>query len=143
MVFKLDKDAPKKYIDKWNEFKKICESGDNEDIVEEIKKYCKLETNKNLPYLKRAEGGMGGDNNCKNKQIRFRHILETEYIINNNDTYIVFNEIYSTDNEEWIFEELDDLIYAFTKTANIYMQESCVSGCIEMIPEQHYYSDDD
>ena len=63
LVFNLDGDAPDKYIKKWNEFKIECESGDNKHIVDQIKEYSKLEQNKNMPYLEREEGGLGGDNN--------------------------------------------------------------------------------
>ncbi len=70
--FKLDFDATEKYIEKWNKIKKESETTNNEYLVEEIKNNCKLESNKNLPYLQRNEGGLGGDNNQNNKQIRFR-----------------------------------------------------------------------
>ena len=52
--------------------KSDCESGNNRHIVEQIKNNCKLHKNKNLPYLERVEGGMGGNNNRTDKQIRFR-----------------------------------------------------------------------
>ena len=61
------------YREKWNELKIKCqsgESGDNNHIVEQMKEYSKLEINKELPYLERAEGGLGGDNNLIHKQIR-------------------------------------------------------------------------
>ena len=51
IVFNLVGYAPKKYITKWNEFKIKCESGDNQHIVEQIKKYSKLETIKNINYF--------------------------------------------------------------------------------------------
>ena len=46
---------------------------------------------------------------------------------------IIFNQIISTDVEKWSYNELDDLIYAFIKTANYYMGTDCVSGYIELI----------
>ena len=70
--FKLDFDATEKYIKKWNKIKEESETSDNKYLVEEIKNNCKLESNKNLPYLQRNEGGLGGNNNQNNKQIRFR-----------------------------------------------------------------------
>ena len=145
LVFNLDGDAPEKYIKKWNKFKIKCESGDNQHIVEQIKEYSKLEKIKNMPYLKRVEGGLGGDNNIIHKQIRFRHIFKGHQINGGNipyykkdDTYIIFNEIVSTDIEKWSYNELDDLIYAFIKTANYYMGTNCVSGYIELINERTF-----
>ena len=139
LVFCIDGDTPEKYIEKWNEFKEKCESGDNKHIVEQIKEYSKLEINKNIPYLERAEGGLGGDNNGIHKQIRFRHIVMEQQINGTNipyykkDNNIIFNEIISTDTEKWNYNELDDLIYAFIKTANYNIGSECVTGYIEMI----------
>ena len=145
LVFYLDGDSPEKYIKKWNKFKIECESGDNQHIVEIIKEYSKLEKIKNMPYLKREEGGLGGDNNITHKQIRFRHIFEGQQFNGGNipyykkdDTYIIFNEIVSTDIEKWTYNELDDLIYAFIKTANYYMETNCVSGYIELINKRSF-----
>ncbi len=138
LVFNLDEDAPEKYIIKWNEFKIKCESGDNKHIVEQIKRYSKLKINKNMSYLERVEGGLGGDNNRIHKQIRFRHIFLGQQFNGSNipyykkDTSIIFNEINSTDIEKWTYNEIDDLIYAFIKTANYNMGTDCVSGYIEL-----------
>lgn len=145
-VFNLDGDSSEKYIKKWNKFKKECESGDNQHIVEQIKEYSKLEKIKNMPYLKREEGGLGGDNNKIHKQIRFRHFFKGQQLNGGNqynhnqkdDTYIIFNEIVSTDIEKWAYNELDDLIYAFIKTANYYMGTNCVSGYIELINKRTF-----
>ena len=136
LVFNLDGDSPEKYIKKWNKFKIECESGDNQHIVEQIKEYSKLEKIKNMPYLKREEGGLGGDNNIIHKQIRFRHIFKGQN--KKDDSYIIFNEIVSTDIEKWTYNELDDLIYAFIKTANYYMGTNCVSGYIELINKRTF-----
>ena len=145
LVFNLDGDASEKYIKKWNEFKIKCESGDNQHIVEQIKEYSKLEKIKNMPYLKREEGGLGGDNNIIHKQIRFRYIFEGQQLNGGNIPYykkddmsIIFNEIVSTDIEKWNYNELDDLIYAFIKTANYYMGTKCVSGYIELINKNNF-----
>jgi hypothetical protein len=141
LVFNLDGDASEKYINEWNEFKIKCESGDNQHIVEQIKEYSKLEQIKNMPYLKRLEGGLGGNNNGIHKQIRFRHNFWKKENEGGNipyykkDTNIIFYEIISTDIENWTYNELDDLIYAFIKTANynIGANPGCVSGYIELI----------
>tara|TARA_B110001450_G_scaffold234564_1_gene238625 strand:+ start:352 stop:846 length:495 start_codon:yes stop_codon:yes gene_type:complete len=138
LVFNLNEDAPKKYIEKWNEFKLECESGDNKHIVEKIKEYSKLEINQNLHYLERAEGGLGGNNNGIHKQIRFRHIFMGQQFNGGDipyykkDTNIIFNEIISTNIEKWTYDDLDDLIYAFIKTANYNVGSECVTGYIEM-----------
>ncbi len=47
------------------------DNGDNKYIVEKMKTYCKLESNKTILYLQRAEGGFGGDDNIMNKQVRY------------------------------------------------------------------------
>ena len=139
LVFNLDRDAPEKYIKKWNKFKIECESGNNRHIVEQIKEYSKLETNKNMPYLQRIEGGLGGNNNTIHKQIRFRHIFKGQQLNGGNipyykeDTHIILNEIISTNIEKWTYNELDDFIYAFIKTANYKVGADCVSGYIELI----------
>ena len=125
--FYIDKDAPEKYIKRWKEFKKKCENGENKHIVEQLKSYCKLENNKNLPYLKRVEGGLGGDD----KQIRFKMC--------NSDNDIILHDIISTTDEKWNYDELDDLIYAFIKTANFNIKADCVNGNIKMFK---IYNDD-
>ena len=153
LVFNLDGDAPENYIKKWNKLKIECESGNNQHFVEQIKAYCKLEKIKNMPYLEREEGGLGGNNNKIHKQIRFRHTFEGKEFNGGNipynkidDTHIIFNEIISTDIEKWSYNELDDLIYAFIKTANYYMGSECVSGHIELINKttisDHYLDSD-
>ena len=123
---------------KWKEFKSKCESGNNRHIVEQIKNYCKLQQNKNLPYLDRVEGGMGGNNNTSDKQIRFRDYTiwcnDPRYI----DNDIIFDRIENTKIEKWTYSELDDIICAFIKTANYYVKAECINGCIEMINENAY-----
>ena len=66
--FKLDFDAPDKYIEKWNKIKEESETTDNEYLVEEIKNNCKLESNKDFdtymsafPNYKYAEKNSEGD----------------------------------------------------------------------------------
>jgi len=131
LIIYIDKDTPPNYIKRWNDFKDKCENGNNKDIVELIKSYCKLNTNRVLPYLERSEGGLGGDNNLMNKQIRFRE--SQKYIITAiSDDNIVLGEITCTYNELWTYDELDDLLQAFIKTANFNVKEDCVKGHIKM-----------
>jgi len=132
LIFRIDNDAPEEYMKIWKEFKLKCENGDNKHVVEQIKSYCKLEKNKTMPYLNRSEGGMGGGDNILHKQLRFRDDMHgmSSSICADND--IMFSEIMNTEHEKWTYEELDDIIYAFTKTANYHVKTDCVSGYIEL-----------
>ena len=126
--FRIDSDAPDEYIKKWNKLKKDCEDTNNKITVREIKNKCKLESNKNLPYLDRCEGGFGGNNNQINKQIRFR--LELGQINRDNDILL---DVINTNSEKWTYDELDDIIQSFIKVLNKKLSSECVNGCIEMI----------
>ena len=130
--FRIDKYAPPKWMNRWIELKQKCESGENKHIVEQIKSFCKLESNKNLPYLERVEGGIGGGNNTIHKQIRFRWYVGETHGSWDRDNDIVFDHIYNTEQEQWTYEELDDIIHGFVNMANSRLQETCVYGCIEM-----------
>ena len=139
MRFKIDNDAPKEYMDRWKKFKKLCEHGENENIVEHIKQECTLNENKILPYLKRVEGGLGGDDNSKKKQMRFRngHTWGRSELHIDND--IVIDEIYNTSTEKWSYEELNDILCAFITVCEHNVQsEGRIRGCIEMIPHDVY-----
>lgn len=130
--FYIDKDVRLEYIKRWNEFKTKCENGENKHIVEQLKSYCRLNINKDLPYLKREEGGAGGNDNLANKQIRFRDYWSDKDYRYKRDNDIILHEITSTDNEKWTYDELDDLLRAFIKTANFNIKADCVNGCIGM-----------
>ena len=95
-----------------------------------MKTYCKLQSNKNIPYLHRIEGGIG---DTINKQIRFFRLYNNEYGCNDNINDIVLDQIINTDTEKWSYDELDDLIYALTKTFNYFIKCTCVNGFIEMV----------
>lgn len=126
LIFNIDKDAPSEYMKRWIDLKIKCENGENKHIIEQLKGYCNLNTNRVLPYLNRYEGGLGGNDNLVNKQIRFKGFQRDD----NND--IILHEIISTDNEKWTYDELDDLIRAFIKMANFNIQAECVNGRIVM-----------
>ena len=140
LVFSIDKDAPTKYKNKWNELKTLCEidyyvEGNEltrKDIFERIKEKCKLKQNKELPYLNRLEGGLGGNNNILNKQLRFRNYKlwskDPRYVDNN----IIIDKITNGKNEEWSYEELDDIIYGFIKMGNEIIEAECINGIIEL-----------
>jgi len=142
LCFRIDKDAPPDYMKRWKTFKQKCESGENELIVEQIKGYCKLKQNKNLPYLNRKEGGMGGNNNIIHKQVRFRDYNLWSKLPKYIDNDIIIDMVYNTETEKWTYDELDDLIYAFIKTANYNVQAECVRGCIEMFSPKMLHDDE-
>ena len=135
LVFRIDNDAPKEYIKKWKDFKLKCEGGEweNKNILEQIKENCKLEENKKLPYLERSEGGLGGNNNIENKQIRFRaHRFWSNFpmYVDNNIIIIINNS--DGKKELWTYDELDDIIYGFIKTANYFIGCRGINGYIEL-----------
>ena len=136
--FRLDSDAPQKYIDKWKKLKSICENDEKKisEIVVEWLQKCKKQSNKKLPVLKRSEGGIGGNDNTKNKQIRFREIYDNT--LKDND--IVLDQVYNTKKEKWTLDELDDLVYGFEEYANEYMDEECVRGVIEIKKKSKSYN---
>ena len=45
--------------------------------------------------------------------------------------------------KKWTYEELDDLIYAFIKTANDNVEGKCVRGCIEMVKNSYSVDGDE
>lgn len=51
LIFCIDKDAPKDYLNRWKKIKLDCEQKNNKYIIEKMKTYCKLEQNKNISYL--------------------------------------------------------------------------------------------
>ena len=140
LVFRIDNDAPKGYIKKWKDLKLECEGGEsgpstpgpNKNILEQIKENCKLEENKKLPYLKRSEGGLGGDDNIENKQIRFRDYELWSKLPMYVDNNIIFDQITNGKEDLWTYEELDDIIYGFIKTANDFIGAECINGYIEL-----------
>lgn len=129
LIFCIDNDAPHEYLNRWKKIKFDCEEGDNKYIIEKMKTYCTLKQNKIMPYLQREEGGIGGDNNAVNKQIRFFRLYQNG--INYKD--IVLDQIINTNTEKWSYEELDDFIYALTKTFNYFVKAKCVNGALKML----------
>ena len=93
LIFRIDSNNPI-YIARWSKCKKDCENGDNEKIIEKMKIYCKMESNKTIAYLQRAEGGIGGDSNITNKQARFRRCWNG--LQSDND--IVLDQVTNADN---------------------------------------------
>lgn len=142
----IDIDVTSEYKKLWNIFKTKCENGDNKNIVEQLKSYCKLNINRDLQYLKRVEGGLGGNDNLENKQIRFRYYMGNNDYRYKRDNDIILHEIISTEEEKWSYDELDDLLRAFIKTANFNVKTDCVNGCIVMFNKKmlgDYYLESD
>lgn len=150
LEFILDKYAPIKYQKKWTNLKKNLLVGgieiDINDILISVKNYCKLNTNKNLPILNRCEGGLGGDSNEFDKQLRFYCDLNflnklNPYPNSSNSIKInIFNS--SNNNNKWTLEELDDLTYAFVKTFNNIMETKCCEGKITLQNKNNNYEED-
>ena len=137
LIFRIDKDAPPNFKNRWNTFKNKCEAGsvqEKKSIMEKLVSYCEVDSNKILPYLDRCEGGLGGNSNMLHKQIRLRmgKMGSGDFIYDIHVDDILFYQISSTDTEKWTYDELDDLIQAFIKTVNQEVKAECVSGCIEL-----------
>jgi hypothetical protein len=144
LCLKLDYNVLNKYKKEWEKIKEGCENTDNKYLVEEIKEYCKLESNKNLPYLNRCEGGLGGDDNKNNKQIRFRTNNKTTKEDDNILLYVLDSDLKI---EKWTYEELDDILRSLIKVLNKKIKNECVKGCIEIYNENmfddNYFDSDD
>jgi hypothetical protein len=125
------------FLNKWIELKNIFENDNfqlNETLISTWLKQCELESNKNLPYLNRANHGIGGNNNSLNKQIRFMEYKQQKYYtrIRKINKYTIFIPyVYNTENEKWKHEELDDLINAFIKFASGYTNINNINGCLK------------
>ena len=115
----IDKDTPANCIKKWRELCAVCRGGfthrfAKKDIAEQIPLHCQLETNRQLPYLDRMEGGLG---HADKKQIRFLPIHECEIGIG------LRAPIYNSNgnNSNWTVQEVEDLTAAFKKVADEYV----------------------
>jgi len=144
--FKINNEVPKNNIKKWKELKNRCETWTEtdcrEEIIKSLLKYCNIETNKKLQFLDRCELGVGGNDNNKHKQLRFRSRCHVEPFLDND---IIIDQIYDTNNEKWNNEELHDLINAFKKYAENYINfYNCVNEFIEfkINPDLNYQDND-
>lgn len=92
---------------------------DNTKLFEVWRGYCKLNSNKNLPWLNRAEGGLGGDDNNKHKQIRFSEDL---YINTKTSPNVLCIQAFDSDDKtsRWTDDELADLSNTFANVLRIY-----------------------
>ena len=71
--FSIDQKAPQEYRKRWDDVNLIIGRYCNERIqlLDFWKSQMKLSSNKSLPILDRSEGGLGGNNNQTDKQVRF------------------------------------------------------------------------
>lgn len=119
------------YKTRFQELKNKIESNDNEFFSILIKENCILDSNKNLPLLKRIEGGLGGNINTIHKQLRYEDsILNSFDPFTSNDIVL---HILDSDIEKWTYDELDDILKSCIISINDYIKFDCVDGCIELI----------
>lgn len=71
--FRLDRDAPTDFKKRWKKFKRDCENGHNEQIVEHWKGYCKLEQNRTAIIIAREDPP--GTPSLFRKRLRRRRVL--------------------------------------------------------------------
>jgi len=143
--FRIEKAAPEKYRTKWaNDLKKnICDGGceKNHIITRKMLSKCSLDVNKNLPLLNRSEGGIGGNCNLTNKQLRYQDFILNQYNEDYNQNDIIINVI-NSNVEKWSFNELDDIRKAYIKVFNNFMCEKCTIGSIEFYDPKNLYDSD-
>ena len=127
MQFILDYDAPTQLKECWKHVKLIIVFGGEKRqlLMQKWKGNCKIESNQTLSILARCEGGLGGDDNSKNKQIRFN-----EYYLPNENESDIYVRVLNTDEDKWTIEKLLDLKDAFVMTLNSRLQAKCVKGYI-------------
>jgi hypothetical protein len=139
--FRIDSNAPNTFIEKWIKIKNKCENENDRStirkIAEQIKYHSVIQSNKDLPHLKRIEGLLGGNDNQTDKQIRFRM---TWHVRTSTDSDIVMC-ISDTETQKWTYDELDDIVRAFIITMNHKLHAECISGCIELIPKKSFRED--
>lgn len=113
--FSLDKDAPLKYVKRWNDLKKQTETTNNKFLFN-----CFIDDNINYRYLNRCEGGL----ELNGKQLRFRQFNT------NND-----NDIKTQILSDWTFDELNYILESFLNIFNEnYDLGNCIRGTIELEP---------
>ena len=135
------------YKKRWNQLKYEGYSGINEDIAKAIIDECRVDSNKELIYFDRVEGGLC--NISETKQIRFKHIYGSEkheLLLNQSFKLepIIMNQIYCKDECKWTYEELDDIIRAFIKVSTFKIGCNCIDGFIRIQKEKmlrDYYFD--
>lgn len=113
VCFRGDYDAPPEYENLWL---KLKDHFYHHLPPEDLLKYCKLESNRNLPVLDRAEGGFGGNSNQENKQIRVFDYKRTCDFSKDKICFILYDS--QNKNEKWTFEEVNDIMNGIVKYFN-------------------------
>ena len=122
--FKIKSNAPRSYIDRWNELKYKCEHGNTKELAFKWLQNCKIETNRALPFINIGGGVIGQPK----KYVRFRLKLVDWW---ENDVFIVFDRIHQSGSEKWSLEELDDLRFAFQQLCNVYVLQTTSEGRVK------------
>lgn len=146
LVASLDADAPPEYVKRFMSIRhgiynehafektKVDEGVSRKKFIEEWKSKCKLDGNKKIPYLYRAEGMIGGNNNQLHKQLRTSHDNEypgTEFLNMDHEKYIVM-DFSNGPKEFWTNQEMMDLLQALEKTLSVFMKENCCKCAISI-----------
>ena len=122
--FKIKSNAPRSYIDRWNELKYKCEHGNTKELAFKWLQNCKIETNRALPFITRGGGILGQPKKDISFRLKWVDWWKT-------DVFIVFDQIHNSYPEKWDLEELDDLRYAFQKLCNKYVKADLVKGYLK------------
>lgn len=139
--FVLHSDASPPVLKRWKKLRGALLDNDEalwRTLMAEWVGRCKLASNRKLPLLQRCECGVGGNDNRSNKQIRFAHFHPYSPSSEYDDTYsIIADQITNgrrTDGEVWTFDELVDLVGAFSGFASDWIQSGaqCVDGHIDV-----------
>lgn len=130
---------PNKLLKKWNDLKTKCHGSQhkNEEFMERWIECCQLDSNQQLLILNRSEGGIGGDDNRKNKQLRMYDDYDgnkSRYNSTPSDyTDIIVCEMTNGTDEQWTDEELKDLIDSFLQMVAEYIGcEDYASGYVKI-----------
>ena len=142
--FVLDEDAPPHFRQKWGQLRSLLHSHTEDAVFAMQRKqkkvisdwlcHCELETNRGLPFLDRLECGIGRNNNCTSKQLRF---LKPKHSLRTTDEAIVIDQILNSGDglsEMWDHSELSDIIQAFCHYASGFVgayAADCVHGYIK------------
>jgi hypothetical protein len=128
LEFTLNYDASEDYINRWQEiWTKLYDWQNNINynthLFHEWTSNCKIDSNKNLKILNKYEGGLGGNINEKNKQLRIERLCNDININNIKKLHkclpikICFFDSWNK-NEVWTIDELTDLIRSFIISLN-------------------------
>ena len=125
LTFKIQCNAPRCYIDRWNNLKDTCEHGATQEIATKWTQKCNLKSNQKLLFVARNGGVLG--NSKKYIGVRLKLVEWWQ-----NDVYIIFNQIHASHPQKWTLEELDDLRFAFQTLCNDHVKGNYVKGVLQI-----------